>query len=232
MSMVLYLKQVIIMPHLVNIFFFPNLQLEKSFGLSFFLASLLLCRFILASQFTNGLLHCRKANTSLFLGLCLGTSLGTTMPSEALTMFFTQVYWDESIRMLGDLRFLDKLLNFDKDSMSEEIQQHVAAFASHSEFNPNRMMTVSKAAAVMCKWLIAIHQYNIAKKVSSFSPLWHATHSLRDVNVNLSLSLSLLSLSHSGTGFLTQSIQYFLNIQRISSFPKGLQTVAWYPPVC
>lgn len=36
-----------------------------------------------------------------------------------------QAWWAESIRVLGDFHFLDRLLEFDKDSMEEDLCDQV-----------------------------------------------------------------------------------------------------------
>ena len=120
----------------------------------------------------------------------------------------TQAWWDESIRMLGDFHFLDKLVGYDRDSMTDEVMNQIkvrkvagghapgqceggqewASQFHHSyscfthlplppppapplplflqlfidlpQFDPRKMVNVSVAAATLCKWVKAMHQYH------------------------------------------------------------------------
>jgi len=74
-------------------------------------------------------------------------------------------YWTEAKRMLSDFRFLQTLISFDKDTLSEELIDKIDRYTALPEFTASRMEKVSKAATCICKWVVAIDNYFDIMKV-------------------------------------------------------------------
>ena len=59
-------------------------------------------------------------------------------------------YWRPSKRVLGDMKFLESLMNFDKDNISPRIMKNITEkFLHNVEFDPDKIKTASTAAEGM-----------------------------------------------------------------------------------
>lgn len=76
-----------------------------------------------------------------------------------------QAWWSESIKVLSDFHFLDKLHNYDKDSMTEDMAKQVSVFVSHPSFDPAVITHSSVSAAALCKWICVMSIYQTLRKV-------------------------------------------------------------------
>lgn len=75
-------------------------------------------------------------------------------------------YWKASLRILGDIRFLQSLLAFDKDNIPEKIMTRIRnTILTNPEFDPERIRQVSTACEGLCKWVFALSEYDIVAKV-------------------------------------------------------------------
>lgn len=75
-------------------------------------------------------------------------------------------YWGPSKRILADIKFLDSLINFDKDNIDPKIIQILDKRILNDEnFDPEKIKVASTAAEGMCKWVIAITKYDKVAKV-------------------------------------------------------------------
>lgn len=74
--------------------------------------------------------------------------------------------------MLGDLKFLDSLREFDKDNIpSVNIKRIRDKYVTNPEFNPDIIKNVSSACEGLCRWVLAIEVYDTVIKVSVFASL-------------------------------------------------------------
>ena len=64
--------------------------------------------------------------------------------------------WATAKKMLGEINFLDSLINFEKDSIGERQSKDVQKYFKSADFNSEAMMSVSKAGAGLLKWVQAI----------------------------------------------------------------------------
>lgn len=56
-------------------------------------------------------------------------------------------YWAPSKRILGEIKFLDSLLNFDKDNIPPRIMKVInERFLHNEDFDPDKIKTASAAA--------------------------------------------------------------------------------------
>ena len=75
-------------------------------------------------------------------------------------------YWPASIRVLGDMKFLDSLRNFDKDNIPPAYMKIIREkFINDRSFQPEAIKRVSTACEGLCKWVRAIEVYDRVIKV-------------------------------------------------------------------
>lgn len=69
-------------------------------------------------------------------------------------------YWEPSRGMLSDPGvFLTSLMNFDKDSITEEMIQKLENYVKDPSFQPEKIIKVSKACTSLCMWIHAMYKY-------------------------------------------------------------------------
>ena len=68
--------------------------------------------------------------------------------------------------MLGDLRFLDSLKEYDKDNIPAPIMKKIREkYIPTPDFNPDVIRHVSSACEGLCKWVRAMEVYDQVAKV-------------------------------------------------------------------
>lgn len=74
-------------------------------------------------------------------------------------------YWPISKKILNDMKFLDYLINFDKDNISSKIMKVInEKYLTNPEFDPEKVKNASIVAQSLCKWVIAISSYDMMAK--------------------------------------------------------------------
>ncbi|XP_014215495.1 dynein heavy chain 3, axonemal [Copidosoma floridanum] len=75
-------------------------------------------------------------------------------------------YWPPSVRMLGDIKFLENLKEFDKDSIPAGNMRRIRdKFIKDRGFQPEVVKKVSTACEGLCKWVRAMEVYDRVIKV-------------------------------------------------------------------
>jgi dynein heavy chain len=75
-------------------------------------------------------------------------------------------YWKPSLRVLGDIRFLDSLLFFNKDNIPERIIIKIrSSILINPNFDPDKIRNASTACEGLCKWVIAISEYDKVARI-------------------------------------------------------------------
>nr|XP_014349786.1 PREDICTED: dynein heavy chain 3, axonemal [Latimeria chalumnae] len=75
-------------------------------------------------------------------------------------------YWGPSKKLLGDMKFLENLKTFDKDSIpAAAIKKIREKFIDHPDFQPAVIKNVSSACEGLCKWVRALEVYERVAKV-------------------------------------------------------------------
>eukprot|EP00055_Hartaetosiga_balthica_P018142 m.129163 g.129163 ORF g.129163 m.129163 type:complete len:2586 (+) comp9459_c1_seq4:2-7759(+) len=75
-------------------------------------------------------------------------------------------YWGPSKKLLGDMKFLQSLKDYDKDNISSKIMKVIREnFANNEAFDPELLQKVSKAAVGLCSWVLAMEVYDRVAKV-------------------------------------------------------------------
>ena len=75
-------------------------------------------------------------------------------------------YWDQAKKyVLGDTKLLEKLQNYDKDNIPEDIINKVTPYVENPDFEPEKVATASGACKGLCLWVRALNTYNKVAKV-------------------------------------------------------------------
>ena len=62
-------------------------------------------------------------------------------------------YWEPSKKLLNDpTRFLDSLMTFDRDNISEGVIKRIEPYIQMESFTPEAISKVSKACTSICMW--------------------------------------------------------------------------------
>jgi len=73
--------------------------------------------------------------------------------------------WDTAKRVLGDNGFIKRLVEFDKDNLSERSVRLLKRIIDDPQFTPDQVAKQSKAAMSMCLWVRAMDTYAKVSKV-------------------------------------------------------------------
>lgn len=75
-------------------------------------------------------------------------------------------YWGPSLKMLGDLKFLESLLNYDKNNIPPPIIKRIRErFIQDPNFEPLSIRSVSTACEGLCRWVRAMDSYDKVFKI-------------------------------------------------------------------
>ncbi|XP_053995911.1 dynein axonemal heavy chain 7-like isoform X3 [Hylaeus anthracinus] len=75
-------------------------------------------------------------------------------------------YWRAALRMLSDIRFLDSLINFDKDNIPDNVIEKIRKqYLTNPDFDPEKIKKVSTACEGLCRWVYAMSEYDKVSKV-------------------------------------------------------------------
>lgn len=74
-------------------------------------------------------------------------------------------YWPASKKILNDIKFLEQLINFDKDNIPPKIMKVInEKYLTNPDFDPEKVKNASIAAQGLCKWVIAMSSYDVVAK--------------------------------------------------------------------
>lgn len=89
------------------------------------------------------------------------------------------------------MKFLDSLIKFDKDNVQVSIIKKLQdRILSNEFFDPDKMKNVSSAAEGLCKWVLAIVQYDKVAKI--VAPKRIALKEAEDARDVLTTGISML----------------------------------------
>ncbi|XP_063366022.1 dynein axonemal heavy chain 1-like [Cydia amplana] len=77
-------------------------------------------------------------------------------------------YWKPGSQMLSDpTAFLDSLMKFDKESITEDMIKKLKRFVTNPDYDPAKILKVSKACQSLCMWVHAMYKfYHVNKAVA------------------------------------------------------------------
>ena len=73
--------------------------------------------------------------------------------------------WKEAKLLLNDMGFLQRLLDYDKDSIPGSIIRKIKKFVNDPRFEPKKVGKVSEACRCLCSWVLAMHKYDSVVKL-------------------------------------------------------------------
>jgi dynein heavy chain len=77
-----------------------------------------------------------------------------------------QDYWGPAKKMLGDMKFLDSLREYDKDNIAPKVMEVIRKkYITNEGFVPELIAKASKAAEGLCRWVRAMEVYDRVAKV-------------------------------------------------------------------
>lgn len=75
-------------------------------------------------------------------------------------------YWIPSQKLLGDLRFLERLKTYNKDNIPATIMSKIRkTYIPNPDFDPNVVKQASTACEGLCRWIRAMDQYDKVAKI-------------------------------------------------------------------
>lgn len=76
-------------------------------------------------------------------------------------------YWGPSKKLLNDMKFLEHLINFDKDNIPSAVMKIInEKYVANPDFDPKKIKKASTAAEGLCKWIKAMSSYDkVAKEI-------------------------------------------------------------------
>lgn len=89
--------------------------------------------------------------------------VGVTMNAVCL-LFGVKQEWNEAKKLLNDIKFLDRLKEFDKDNIPSKTIRQLQKFISDEEFTPETLSSISTAATSLCMWVRAMYTYDTVAK--------------------------------------------------------------------
>ena len=76
--------------------------------------------------------------------------------------------WNAAKNLMGDAQFIQKLIDFDKDNIPEQVMKRVRRYIDNPKFIPDEVAKVSRLSSSLCMWVRAIDLY--AKIFKSIEP--------------------------------------------------------------
>lgn len=74
---------------------------------------------------------------------------------------YIEDYWKAALRVLSDAKFLDSLLNFDKDNIPDKVMETLRLeYLAKPDFDPEKIKKVSTACEGLCRWVLAMSEYH------------------------------------------------------------------------
>ncbi|KAL8017811.1 putative bromodomain, AAA+ ATPase domain, dynein heavy chain region D6 P-loop [Plasmopara halstedii] len=89
--------------------------------------------------------------------------VGVTMNAVCL-LFGVKQEWNEAKKLLNDMKFLERLKEFDKDNIPSKTIRQLQKFISDEEFTPETLSSISTAATSLCMWVRAMYTYDTVAK--------------------------------------------------------------------
>lgn len=85
---------------------------------------------------------------------------------DAATGKMIEDYWGVSLKLLGDIKFLDKLKSYNVDNIPPAAMKRIRdSYIPNKDFNPKIVRNASTACEGLCKWIIALDKYDAVVKV-------------------------------------------------------------------
>jgi dynein heavy chain len=122
-------------------------------------------------------------------------ALVETVMAAVMILFHKPTDWGNAKTVLSQSDFLQQIKKFDKDNVSQSINNKIKKYVENPDFTPEAVKKVSGAACALCIWVHAIYIYaNVAKEVApKRQRLKEATDSLAEKQANLAEATAALN---------------------------------------
>ncbi|XP_076256705.1 dynein heavy chain 3, axonemal [Rhynchophorus ferrugineus] len=98
--------------------------------------------------------------------ICVMRQVKPERKPDLTTGRMVEDYWGPSVKLLGDMKFLEHLKAYDKDNIPPPVMKKIRdRYMSDREFDPDRVKSVSTACEGMCKWVRAMEVYDRVIKI-------------------------------------------------------------------
>ncbi|KAA6386742.1 MAG: putative Dynein-1-beta heavy chain, flagellar inner arm I1 complex, partial [Streblomastix strix] len=82
------------------------------------------------------------------------------------TLFGRKLDWDSARQMLSQANFIGTLIHFDIADITDQLDRRMRKdFLDDPDFKPDKVESVSKAAANICQWIVAIVEFARVSKI-------------------------------------------------------------------
>lgn len=104
-------------------------------------------------------------------------------------------YWGVSLKLLSDLKFLEKLKAYNIDAIPASSMKKIRdTYIPNKDFDPKIVRNASTACEGLCKWIIALDKYDAVVKVVGPKKLKLASAE-SELSVQVNINYFFLSLS-------------------------------------
>ncbi|KAL1497384.1 hypothetical protein ABEB36_008364 [Hypothenemus hampei] len=98
--------------------------------------------------------------------ICVMRSIKPERKPDVTTGRMVEDYWGPSVKLLGDMKFLEHLKAYDKDNIPPPVMKKIREkYIPDREFDPERIKSVSTACKGLCKWVRAMEVYDRVIKI-------------------------------------------------------------------
>ncbi|KAH1026251.1 hypothetical protein HUJ05_010798 [Dendroctonus ponderosae] len=98
--------------------------------------------------------------------ICVMKQIKPERKPDLTTGRMVEDYWGPSVKLLGDMKFLEHLKAYDKDSIPVPVMKKIRdRYMPDREFDPDRIKSVSTACEGLCKWVRAMEVYDRVIKI-------------------------------------------------------------------
>ncbi|KAA6382715.1 MAG: putative dynein heavy chain, partial [Streblomastix strix] len=73
--------------------------------------------------------------------------------------------WDNARQLLSQTNFIQMLINYDITEITDAVDRKMRPFIEDPDFKPEKVESVSKAAANICQWIVAIVEFARVSKI-------------------------------------------------------------------
>ena len=93
-------------------------------------------------------------------------ALVSLVMSAVCTLFQMKPDWGTAKQLLADPLFLQKMFEFDKNSVPEKTYAKLKKYTKQPDFLPETVQLVSSACKSMCMWVLALERYHEVYKMA------------------------------------------------------------------
>jgi dynein heavy chain len=112
-------------------------------------------------------------------------------------------FWGPSKRLLGDMKFLQSLKDYDKDNIpAKAIKEIRDKYITNEEFVPEKVAKASSAAEGLCKWVRAMEAYDRVAKVVA-----PKKEKLKEAEGELATAMALLKEKQTNLAAIQKQLQ-------------------------